>query len=363
MKSLKSLFVAIAVFCLLGVSAVAQESGLFGLVTLVEAAREDRGLGEDIVQTRLYRIDPETAALTEIGPTGFTECSGLDFEPVTNELFAVCRRLELIDPDPKLKLDPEEEVGDVLVKVDRITGEAVEIGQLNEMEDRNRRVSDISFRSDGVLFAHVNDVGFGMAALTTEAVPDNNNSLGIINTQTGRLTILGPTGFEDTFSAIGFSLRDNLYHGADDGTMGALNMLDQTTGNATLMNALAYPDQFDGRNIIGSMDTQPVTNVLFAVLFSQNIDPDPRSSGSEAVDTRAHAPDGFFLLNIDPASGNIDLIGQLSGLENQLTAIAFLDDRRIEVPTLSEYGLIVTVVMLLGAAVVFLRRRQIKSGI
>ena len=86
--------------------------------------------------------------------------------------------------------------------------------------------------------------------------------------------------------------------------------------------------------------------------------------GDEIVgSTRNDAPVGTFLVTIDE-DGDIALRGQTSGPEEQFRAITVLSKKiPTEVPTLSEYGLIITFVLFLGAAVVFLRRRQAKSGI
>ena len=110
------------------------------------------------------------------------------------------------------------------------------------------------------------------------------------------------------------------------------------------------------------MDTEPVRGDLFAMLSSEERN-SPESFSNEAVEIRNETTEGFFLIMINPASGGIETIGQTSGSDLQFAAIALLNEQTIEVPTLSEYGLILTVVMLLGAAVVFLRRRQTTSGI
>jgi len=223
MKSLNSLFAAFAVLFFLGVPAIAQDIELFGLA---EEGRENKTEAIKVRETGLYSIDPITGAATKIGPvTGYTECTGLDFEPVTNDPFAVCLRLEMDDePGEEVKLVPKQDEA-VLVKLDILTGEVTEVMPLNMIGEKSGRVTDISFRPDGVLFAHVNDVIGGEDEMAMAMPMVSTNYLGTIDTQTGQLSLIGPTGFGDDFSAIGFSQNgDNLYHGADDGIMGALNM-------------------------------------------------------------------------------------------------------------------------------------------
>ncbi len=355
MKRLISLFVAIAVLLLSGTSAFAGIGPmLYGVATPVtEKTKQDEALSIGIIpETMFYSINPETGAAFEIGPIGFNQCSSLDFEPETNELFAVCRRLEDI-VEEKTNAPAE---GEVLVNIDLSTGQGTEIGSLNMIGDKTGRVTDISFRSDGTLFAHVARVQEAKQETLTRLSPVNTNYLGVINTQTGQLTLLGQTGLGDEFNAIGFSQADNLYHSTDDGEMGTLHMLHQTTGNATLVQTLNYPDEFGGERLITSMDMETVGNGLHAVLYS-NLD----ENGKEALETKADSVEGFFLISINPKSGGIEVIGET---QDQIAAIAFLNrERMVQVPTLSEYGLIVTAIMLLGVAALFLRRRQIKSGI
>jgi len=217
MKRLTSLFVVIAVLLLSGVSAFAGLAPtLYGVaIPITENMKRDETLSADMIeQAMFYSINPETGAAFEIGPTGFGQCSSLDFEPETNELFAVCRRLEDIAEEKTNAI-----AGDVLIRLDMLTGQGIEVGPLNIMEED--RVSDISFRWDGRLFAHVNARGIKSKGIDPEPLTRLEaaigNYLGIINTETGQLTMVGTTEYDDEFSAIGFSGKNNLYHGADNG--------------------------------------------------------------------------------------------------------------------------------------------------
>jgi len=52
--------------------------------------------------------------------------------------------------------------------------------------------------------------------------------------------------------------------------------------------------------------------------------------------------------------------GFIADQESQFAALAVRNEKMVaEVPTLSEYGAVATVTLLLGIAVIFLRRRQI----
>jgi hypothetical protein len=237
------------------------------------------------------------------------------------------------------------------------TGEGTEVGPLGDFGTGDF-ISDISFRSDGTLFAHINGNFFGAAGDASSRTV-NANSLGIINTDTGNLTILGPTGSDDFWSAIGFTNIDDLIQCTSNREItGVANILNQLTGNASFLENLIYPPEFDEINTINSKDFDLSSGHFLAFLDSEGVCCD------EMTVTNNHAPQGNFLVRINKDNGDIELIGQTSEPGNRFGAIAVLSEEIIrEVPTLSEYGLILTVVMLLGVAVVFLRRRQTTSGI
>jgi len=355
MKNLYKLFAAFAVLFFLGVPAIAQvEAKLFGLATNLEDGPVKSGRAEGMViteQTILYSIDPITGGGTEIGPlTGYTRCTGLDFEPVTNELFAVCRsRDEVIESKTKVDSDI---IGDILVNVDIATGQAIEIGPLSIQIEGRPFVTDISFRSDGRLYAHVNNISFNKIVLGNTRVDPSEiaNILGFINTENGKFTMVGPTGLEDEFSGIGFSLQDDLYHGADDGNIGALNMLEQATGNAAPVNALNYPFP-DNINTIVTMDARPDTGELYSVLFSEIF-----IDGK--VESRITDPEEFLLTTIDPLSGDVEIIGRTP---DQLRAIAFPNKKIVNtpIPTLSEWGLIAMAGILGLVGFMVMRRKKV----
>ncbi|MEM7009430.1 MAG: IPTL-CTERM sorting domain-containing protein, partial [Thermodesulfobacteriota bacterium] len=72
-------------------------------------------------------------------------------------------------------------------------------------------------------------------------------------------------------------------------------------------------------------------------------------------------PEGSFLITINQQNGAIEILGQISDLDTDFSAIAVNSKLTRNVPTMSEYGLIVTVVLLLGASVLYLRRRKLTT--
>jgi len=305
----------------------------------------------------LYSLDPDTGAPSVIGTiVGYTRCTGLDIHPGTGEFFAVCEKIEENGEDPVL-LTNNGLFNSYLLTLDPETGQPTEVGAIEL--SRGDFISDISFRSDGTLFAHLNSDLFQIAEedVTTNTV--NANSLGIINTQNAVLTILGPTGSEDRWSAIGFSDTNTLIQCTDNRVVPSVaNVLNQSNGHATFLTNLIYPIGFsDGWNIIASKDYDNFSGDFFALLVHLTDTIDPKTSTNGLTE-------GNFLVIINQFTGQIFEIGLIDGIDNQFAALAVRSKVVVnEVPTLSEYGLIATVVLLLGVSVVFLRRRQLKSNI
>jgi hypothetical protein len=307
------------------------------------------------LESVLYSIDPVTAAPTMIGPVeGFTRCTGLDIHPQTGEFFAVCEKIEENGEKPIL-LTNGEEFNVYLLKLDQITAAPLEVGAIQL--SRGDFISDISFRQDGTLFAHLNsDIQNQEEEVTTNTIAAN--SLGIIDTQTAALTILGPTGSEDAWSAIGFNNVNSLIQCTDNRKVPSVaNLLNQTTGHATFLTDLIYPIDFNGWIIIPSKDFDNASNQFYGLLAHLTDTVDDEVVTNDATE-------GNFLVTIDQFSGHVSNMGLIADISNQFGALAVRSELIInEVPTLSEYGLIATVVLLLGASVVFLRRRQLKSNI
>ena len=368
MRYIQTITIALTVALSFGLAAKAE------LVELFAIGQQQEGQGdiiddvmrmEEEPQSILYSIDPGTGIPTMIGKTGYELCTGLDFEPTTNRAFAVCNRIiedEGEGPIGDVVLGTRaEDPGQVLVQLDIANGQGTEIGPLNIVLD-NTGVSDISFRPDGTLF--------GIVGIAPEVPRDDFKSKTIefdevtlvwIDKETGQASIVGPTGTGDSIDAIGFSSASSLYHATDNVLdPGSLNMLDHFTGNGTSISALDYPGEFgeDGvLNTIPSMDYANAAGKLFAFLISL----DGRKGDPVDPESRVEFAEGSFLGTIDSTTGAIELIGMTSEFGNQFIALAALNRIERNVPTLSEYGLIATSVFLLIAAVVYMRRRQLKK--
>ena len=174
----------------------------------------------------LYQINLSTGAASLIGPVGFKQVSGMDFNPFTGVLYATGRRTA----------DDTE----VLITIDPATGAGTEVGPLGTIAF----VTDISFRgSDAALFG-VTDEG----------------SLIRINIATGAQTILSRFCSGLDGNGIAFSPNDVLYH-ADSLQ---LLVLDQTSCARTLVNSLKFPAGLGSNPRVSAMDFQPGAIALYA---------------------------------------------------------------------------------------------------
>jgi hypothetical protein len=142
----------------------------------------------------------------------------------------------------------------VLLTIDTATGAGTTVGPTNVATATGcsptfstTRVSDISFRSDGELYAY----------------SEPCDKLGVIDPTTGAFTLLGNTDQSDMGNGIAFSPGDVLFHA------GASNVgtLDQTTGVLTPGAGLTFPATcFAGPVRVNALDFQPGSGALFAVM-------------------------------------------------------------------------------------------------
>ena len=298
---------SIVVLAVLLIFSGAARAELYGVAHEGEMQRAEtntpriNGIGE----SSLYLIDPETGAATLIGPTGFYLCRGLDFQPITNVLYAVCSN--------DLSFE-------VLITIDVESGQGTEIGPIIA----NGFLQDLSFRSDGTLYGYFRAKG--------------SNFLSTININTAETDFVGNSGLSGDGNGIGFDQFNDLFLTDTDFVTFApsLYLLNQSNGLATFVTGLTLPPLDEGFTIINSLDLNPETDVMFGSLDIQLLEYE------------------HYLVTIDTSTGLVTNVGEtVEGLE----AIAFLNPRVSNIPTMSEYGMIVLAVVLMAGAIFVLRRR------
>lgn len=124
----------------------------------------------------LYVLDSTTGAIDHVvGATGFNHIVAMDVDPVTGQIFAYSNA-----SDQLLILDPD-------------TGAATVVGSWG-----GAQIPDMSFRSDGTLFAWV------------ESGAGGSDDLATIDTTTGAVTII-PSPIGTSRTGVAFDSADNLY--------------------------------------------------------------------------------------------------------------------------------------------------------
>lgn len=380
MKSFKAIFVALAGVLLLGASARAQvEIYAVGSVldvdptTLTAPAVDSRVVGM-FGATNLYKIDPSTGQPTLIGPTGYYSCQGLDLHPVTGDLYAVCSEpLIPVEFNGETTTNTEIFGGQLLVMLDKITGEGTEIGPLGGnigVPNRGPFASDISFHPDGTLFVYIvglTDQSGDFSGTATKFEGDIlENSLGTIDLQTGEFHLIGVTNEWDFYSAIGFSndlsllqcanLNDELFNDIVN-----LNRLNQATGNATFIQQLTLPPTPDANvTVISSKDVDMGSGIFYGLFLVDEVKRELEALPSAG--TNNIEQEGNYLVRLNQFNGNVEVIGLIEPGAEAYLGIAVKALPR-NVPTMSEYGLMATAILLFGAAAIYLRRRQARSEV
>ncbi len=189
----------------LGVGAkTVQAATLFGLAHL----------GKNGPST-LYTIDTTDGKATEIGPTGFERCSGMDFRAGT--LFATCERANGSDTHVLIMIDLETGIGAEVgpTGIETLLEDIIVSGRYFET------ATDISFQNSGELFAYLQTVD------DAQIFP----FLARIDIAAGSAVLTRLPNFTNTFgngNGIAISPGDKLFH-ADERS---LNTLNQTSGVA-----------------------------------------------------------------------------------------------------------------------------------
>ena len=252
-------------------------------------------------------IDTTTGVATLVGPVGFERCSGMDADSA-GTLYAACERSDGSNIP-------------VLITIDPVTGAGTEIGPTG----LDGATADLSFRSDGVLFAF-------------DAANDPVHTLATINTVTGAATVVGDTGLSFAGgNAMSFDAADTLFHSQFSGGTGPdLNTLNQGTGAATFLGEITTTT---GR--LSSMDLDPVSGVIYAALNEGGGGGGPNS-----------------IVTLDTGALTTTLVGVTT---NGMDAVAFVNVASgpglSDIPTLNSVGLIGLILLLAAAGAVWLRRQ------
>jgi hypothetical protein len=238
-------------------------------------------VGADGLAT-LVRLDPDTGAPTVVGPIGYQRVSGLDFDARGN-LYGTGERNDGSDTSVLLSIDPA-------------TGAGTEVGPTNVLATGfGNTFSDLSFRpSDNKLFAYI----------------EPGDGLGVIDTFTGASAAVGPSLIGGAGNGIAFEDPSDVLFHANSATS---NVLNQSTGNGTVITGLVWSPPADAFPRVNGMDFRPRSRALYVSI----------QDGSGPGGTES------YLGTLHPFSGVVSVIGPTVG---GLDAIAWLSTARPPLP-------------------------------
>jgi len=353
MKYFKSIFFALAVFLYFSATSFAGLGGIEAFQYYVTAKMVEQldvtARNEAQAETYLAMINPVNGEVTTIGKTGFVHCSGLDFNPA-GELFATCQRME----------EPFEPV---LVKLDPNTGIGTEVGPTGITE----QISDITNTGEYIMHAY-------------EEVETPHN-VHEINDMTGDSIFIGQPGIEGQGNALFFWGDEAVKLVTWVDGVNQVYELDAGTAQPTFVTNLQVFDNINGlmapvvalpciafaadgiKDVdagimfgLNSSDASATTKGAItafeaAVLFEMPI------NGQAAVETNQLQP-------LNQALGFIDLDGGIAVITTRIEPEYIVDGlavRQIEprpIPTLSEWGVIATSVLIFACGLFILIKRK-----
>ena len=249
--------------------------------------------------TILYTINPANGVATAVGPIGFA-VTGLAFHPITGVLYGSTGGNAPISPNS-------------LIRIDTATGAGTLIGA-----NTQGPLADLEFRSDGVLLAWC----------------ECSDELATVNLNNGVATIVGPNAI--TTSGSGLAYVGGRLFLAGDGNDGVLSIINPASGAASAGPTLSGSPGVAG-NSISALATRGGT--LFGVDLAD-------VGGGGAA----------FLVTINTTTGAVTSVGAtIAGLD----AIAFapLLLAPAQVPTMSEWALILMALLMAAAAFWVYRKR------
>ena len=240
----------------------------------------------------LYTIDSTTGAGTVIGTgMGFKQVGAIDLDPVSGTLYGIGRRAG--------------GNASVLITISTTTGVGTEVGPTGLTEN----VSDISFRSDGSLFAL-----------------DRTAAFFSISTLSGGATFIGygNNAIISQGDALAFSPGDVLYRAT--ATPPTLRTKDPSTADETEVATMDYSPLTSQSDVPrpNGMDFEVATGILWASIKSNSAN---------------------YLATIDTSNGDVSYVG---------TTVAGLD--ALAVAAVPEPGHLA--LFGIGAVVVLARRRR-----
>ncbi len=269
--------------------------------------------------SRLYLLDPNTGQWTRVGDIrgesnsddviGYWGVEGIDFHPVTGELFAIGYRCA--DPD-------KDNPNPYLLTLDPCTGFVTneEDIDIEDLEDDFIKFTDISFQSDGTLFAFY-------LFMNDDVPPNPEGAVATIDLDNGDAEAVGEGTGNIDIQGGGIAF---LYGDPNNGTLwqaesstvvpfaAELNELDPDDGDIEDSDDLEFHSPIADGDFptVNAMDSQPGTGMLYAAISFDSL-------------TQITAPTeqwwyNNYLATVDEDTGDVKVVG---GTIWDIEAIAF----------------------------------------
>ena len=269
------------------------------------------------LQRSLYTVNPDTGQMRFVGTPGFDGMTSLAY----------------LDDGRLLAAGVQDVDTSILVEINRATGQGTLIGVIGN----NNNPGECG-RIPGMTYDSATDTLYAIA----RSCNDINPQLVTINPDTAELTPIGEVGFNG--GGFGLAIRGDgtLFASVWNGDIFSLFTLNRTTGASTLVGIMDTSgvgvDQCLG---VGGLAFHPLTQQLFASSHDCN-----------------EGTDGYLLAVDESVPPSFNVQGQTVDC---FDGIAFVEGSAMNVPTISQWGLIAMAGLLGIVGYMVIRRKQLKT--
>ncbi len=267
-------------------------------------------------QRSLYTVNPNTGQMQFVGTPGFNGMTSMAY----------------LDDGRLLAAGIQDNDTSILVEINPANGQGTLIGIIG-----NRNNPGECARIPGMTYDSATDTLYALAI----ACNDKDRLLVTINPDTAEMTPIGNVGFSG--GGFGLAIRGDgtLFASIWNGDNFSLFTVNRTTGASALVGIMDTSGVVPNGLGVGGLAFHPITQQLFASANNGDIENDS------------------YLLTVDesvPPSFNVQ--GQTVDC---FDGIAFVEGSLINVPTLSEWGLIAMASILGIVGFMVMRRRKVTA--
>ena len=316
---------------------------LYGVTTFGEPAG---------MPNALYTFDPVTGSATLIGATGLTGIieGGMTFDPTSGRLYGVFNNSAGGD-DELFILNTTTGVATVVGAIPDVPNRDASgivfdgFGNLYAVDDINDELMRLNKNDASILWSIPLSLPIGtLAGMTIDPITSDflltdsdNDTLYLVDPNTGTLTAIGPTGVDNTSGLTGFPSRPGGTLGIDwNGDLYDVDLFTgATSNNRTTSVSLPMGIAFGPNGLLYSISASgdnlhiinPITGISTVVgplgfdVTEGDLDYDPTSGILYGVQSSSRE-----LFTVDPTTGIGTIVGFVDATTPDLSAMAFADD-------------------------------------